>query len=62
MNDRITYAVVYRPKADPEEWREFSPWFESYEEARIEAREAKRNARFLEVKIVERVETFQFVG
>ena len=62
MDDKITYGVFYRSKYLPDEWCLFSSWFETYEEARKEAREASRNPRFLEVRIVERVEPFSFVG
>ena len=62
MDDRITYGVYYRTKANPDEWRIFSAWFASYESAREEAQRASQNQRFLEVRIVERVETFSFVG
>ncbi len=62
MDDKITYGVFYRTNECPKEWRIFSAWFESYEEARKEARIAHKNQRFIEVRIVERVETFSFVG
>ncbi len=62
MDDKITYGVFYRSKFNPDEWCIFSAWFESYEEARKEKRTARANTRFLEVRIVERVETFSFVG
>lgn len=62
MDEKITYGVFYRCKFNPDEWRFFSTWFATYEAARKEAQKASQNIRFLEVRIVERVETFSFVG
>jgi hypothetical protein len=61
MNERITYAVFYRTEPD-NGWSCFSGWFYTYEEAKSEARHAKKNPRYVEVRIVERVESFEFVG
>lgn len=61
MEDQITYGVLY--KTEPHgEWCVFSGWFYTYGEAKVEAREAKKNLRYIEVRIVERVETFEFIG
>lgn len=61
MNDIITYAVFCKCEKD-KEYHCFSGWFYTYDEAKSEARHAKRTSRFDEIRIVERVETFEFVG
>lgn len=61
MNDIITYAVFCKYEKD-EEYSCFSGWFDTYDEAKSEAKYAKRTSRFDEIRIVERVESFEFVG
>lgn len=63
MNERTTYAVFFKAKAtnyDPHpQWRQYNDWAESIEYAETFLRIAKKNARFEEIKIVKRTETFE---
>lgn len=59
MNDRITYGVYWRTKFEPNEWRLYIGWFDCYWDAVEEAKNALKNPRSLEVRVVERTETFE---
>lgn len=56
---KTTYGVYWKTKLNPDNWEIFSAWFTSYEAAKEEAKLALRNPRHIEVKVVERVETFK---
>lgn len=62
MDKRTTYAVFYKripADYDPHPgWTQYCEWVESLEFAKSYYDLAQKNARFAEVKIVERVETF----
>ena len=59
MEDRITYGVLWRTKLDPDEWQLFAGWFDCYADAVEEAIKVLKNPRSLEVRVVERTETFE---
>lgn len=61
MSVQVTYAVFYRHKIEPQTIARWTPWFDSYEEAKAEAEIAKKNERFLEVMIVKRTVSFEFI-
>ena len=61
LDDKITYGVFWRTALNPDEWRCFSAWFNSYEAAREEANLVLKNPRCISAVVVERVETFEFV-
>ena len=59
MDDNITYGVFWKStNYRDDEWHPFMTWLSSYEDAHENASEAAENPSALEVKIVERVETY----
>lgn len=59
MDDIITYGVFVREKNDTERWKCFSAWYSSFDYAKSEAAIALKIPRYIAVRIVERVETFE---
>ena len=60
LNDQISYGVFWRSEYN-KEWKSFSPWFKSYDQAYDCLCKLMQNPACIESAIVERIETYDFV-
>lgn len=58
MDDEITYAVYWRTTYNPRNFTWYIWWFDDYDTARKYADLAAERHDCIEVKVIERVETY----